>query len=247
MDNAIAVVELAHADVIVVMGGGLSQDELIAQPDNKSVKDLRGKILIVDAPNTALALQMKKILILNGLKPGVDCEIRPLTVGGQRLVQMREHREYAAAMMGAPTSLMAKRQGLVSLGFVPDVLGRIGGDGVAVRRQWAKEHAALLERYIAASIEAQRWMMNPANKQKVIELLAQDSKVPADVAAQTYELKVGGGGWSRDLRINLKDFENVLKLRAEVEGSWGGKPPSPETFYDPSYYNKAIAMIKSAQ
>lgn len=53
VDNAVAMVELAHQDVVIVMSGDTSQNELIAQPDVKSVRDLRWKILIVDAPNTA--------------------------------------------------------------------------------------------------------------------------------------------------------------------------------------------------
>jgi ABC-type nitrate/sulfonate/bicarbonate transport system substrate-binding protein len=72
VDNAVAMVELAGADVTIVMGGEGSQNELIAQPGIKSIEDLRGKILIVDAPNTAYALQMKKILLLSGIEAGRD-------------------------------------------------------------------------------------------------------------------------------------------------------------------------------
>src|ERR1700676_4868967 len=43
VDNAVAMVELAHEDVTIVMGGEGSQNKLIAQPDIKSVNDLRGK------------------------------------------------------------------------------------------------------------------------------------------------------------------------------------------------------------
>src|SRR5712664_3226180 len=70
VDNAVAMVELAHQDVVIVMGGEGSQNELIAQPEIKSIKDLRGKTLIVDAPNTAYALQLIKILHLSDLKVG---------------------------------------------------------------------------------------------------------------------------------------------------------------------------------
>lgn len=244
VDNAVAMVELAGADVIIVMGGDGSQYELMAQPDNKSVKDLRGKTLIVDAPNTAYALQMKKILMLNGLKPGIDCEIKPLAVTPQRLVAMRENKSYAASMMGPPTSILAKRDGFVSLGSVPELIGRYQAGGAFVRRRWAQEHADRLQRYIAANVEAQGWIMSPANKQKVIELIARESKIPTDVAAETYELEMNAsGGWERDARFDVEGFKNVLRLRAEVEGSWGGKPPAPDKYYDLSYYEKALSLL----
>src|SRR5580704_19031431 len=95
VDNAVAMVELAHEDVVIVMGGEGSQNELIAQAEIKSIKDLRGKTLIVDAPNTAYALQMKKILQLRGLEAGRDYEIKPFGATPLRLIGMRENKENA--------------------------------------------------------------------------------------------------------------------------------------------------------
>jgi len=36
----------------------------------------------------------------------------------------------------------------------------------------------------------------------------------------------------------------VLALRAEIEGSWGGKPPAPERYVDLSYYEKALGRLR---
>ncbi len=63
VDNAVAMVETAGADVVIVLGGEGSTNELIAQPEIHSIRDLRGRTLIVDAPDTAYALQLKKILL----------------------------------------------------------------------------------------------------------------------------------------------------------------------------------------
>src|SRR5213593_3148734 len=57
VDNAVAMVELARQDVIIVTGGESSMNELFVQPDIGAVRDLRGQTLLVDAPNTAYALQ----------------------------------------------------------------------------------------------------------------------------------------------------------------------------------------------
>src|SRR5258707_10514391 len=94
VDNAVAMVELAHQDVIIVMGGEGSQNELMVQPEIKAIKDLRGKTLIVDAPDTAYALQLRHILSLSGLKIG-DYEFKAIGSTPQRLISMREHKEYA--------------------------------------------------------------------------------------------------------------------------------------------------------
>jgi ABC-type nitrate/sulfonate/bicarbonate transport system substrate-binding protein len=245
VDNAVAMVELSHQDVVIVMGGEDSQNELIAQPEVKSIKDLRGKTLLVDAPNTAYALQMKKILFLSGMQAGKDYEMKAFGATPQRLAAMREHREFAGSMLGPPSSLAAKREGFVSLGSVQELIGPYQAAGFFSLRTWAQDHRDALIPFLAAVIEAQRWLMAPANKDQVIELWVKEYHLAPEVAAETYEVSISRpGGFARDGRFDLDGFRNVLKLRAEVEGQWDGHPPSPDKYYDPAYYNSALAKIE---
>ena len=244
VDNAVAMVELAKADVVIVAGGEGSQNELIAQANIKTIKDLRGKTLIVDAPNTAYALQMKKILLLNGLTQA-DYEIKPYGVTPLRLTAMREHKEFAGSMLGPPASILATRSGLVSLGSVQDLIGPYQAAGNWAQRKWAQEHRDPLVGYLAAFIEAQRWLMKPGNRDQVIALLMKESHLPADVAAETYILSMTRpGGYEKDARLDLDGFTNVLKLRVEIEGQWGGHPPAPQKYYEASYFDTALAKLK---
>ena len=245
VDNAVAMVELAHQDVVIVMGGEGSQNELIVQPGIKSAADLRGKTLIVDAPNTAYALQMKKILLLSGLAAGKDYEIKPFGATPQRLIAMREQKDFAGSMLGPPVSLVAKKEGFVSLGSVQQLIGPYQAAGFFTQRAWAKDHRDLLIAFLSACIEAQRWLLNPANKQQVIDLFAAQYHLAPDIAAEDYEISISHpGGFAKDAQLDLHGFENVLKLRAEVEGQWGGHPPSPDKYYDPSYYQAALTKAK---
>lgn len=243
VDNAVAMVEMAHQDVIIVAGGEGSQNELMVQPEIKSITDLRGKTLIVDAVNTAYALQLIKILSLNGVKKS-EYTLKPVGSTPQRLIAMREHKEYAGAMLGPPTSIVAKREGFVSLGSVQKSIGAYQAAGFFTERQWAKDHANILAGFLAAIIEAQRWLMAPASKQQVIDLLVQGSHLAPEVAAESYESSMNHpGGFATDARFDLEGFKNVLKLRAEIEGSWGGHPPSSDKYYDSAYYDAALAKV----
>jgi ABC-type nitrate/sulfonate/bicarbonate transport system substrate-binding protein len=245
VDNAVAMVELAYQDVVIVMGGEGSQNELIAQKDIKSIADLRGKTLIVDAPNTAYALQMKKIFALSGLTAGKDYEIKPFGATPQRLIAMREQKDFAGSMLGPPVSLVAKKEGFVSLGSVQQLIGPYQAAGFFTQRAWARDHRDLLVAFLSACIEAQRWLLDPANKQQVIDLFAAQYHITPEIAAEDYDVSITHpGGFAKDAQFDLHGFENVLKLRAEVEGQWGGHPPSPEKYYDPSYYQAALAKSK---
>lgn len=245
VDNDVAMVELAHQDVVIVMGGEGSQNELMVQPTIKSFADLHGKTVIVDAVNTAYALQLIKILSLNGLKAGADYELKAYGATPARLAAMRDNKDFAGSMLGPPTSLVARHDGFVSLGSVPQLIGPYQAAGFFTQRAWAKEHHELLVSFLAACIEAQRWLMNPANKSQVVEILMNQYHLAPEIAAADYQMAVAQpGGFAKDAQLDLEGFKNVLKLRAEVEGQWGGHPPSPDKYYDVSYYDAALATAK---
>src|SRR5258708_2707734 len=135
-------------------------------------------------------------------------------------------------MLGPPTSIVAKHDGFVSVGSVQELIGPYQAAGYFSLRTWAKEHRDTLVPFLAACIEAQRWLMTPANKQQVIELMVKESHLAPDVAAETYESTMNhGGGFAAGGRFHLAGFKNVLKLRRDMERAWGGAPPGPGQKY----------------
>jgi ABC-type nitrate/sulfonate/bicarbonate transport system substrate-binding protein len=215
-------------------------NEFIAQPDVRSFADLKGHTLLVDAPNTAYALQLKKILLMNGLREGTDYKIYPIGGTGMRLRGMRENKDYKAAMLNLPFSLDAKASGLKSMGRATDIIGPYQANGTFELRKWGEAHRDQLERYIAGLIEGTRWAMTPANKDAAVKILSERLKVSTDTAAKTWELMTDPKfGIAPDARFDMQGFRNVLALRAEIEGSWGGKAPAPDRYLDLSYYEGA--------
>jgi ABC-type nitrate/sulfonate/bicarbonate transport system substrate-binding protein len=240
VDNAVAMVE-AGTDAVIVAGGEGSTNELIAQPGIRSVADLRRRIVIVDAPNTAFALQLKKILMSAGLQPARDYELRAVGSTPIRLRAMQMQKEYAATMLGLPYSLLAKRAGLVSLGTAQALIGPYQGQGIFVLKRWAAANRDLLVRYLSAYIQGQRWLLAPSNRPQVTSLLKTEGSLDDGLAEEAYTLMVGSSGYSADARLDVDAFGNVLRLRAEVEGQWSGTPPAPDRYYDLSYYTEAVS------
>jgi ABC-type nitrate/sulfonate/bicarbonate transport system substrate-binding protein len=244
VDNAVAMVERAKRDVVIVTGGDSSMNEFFVQPDVRTFADIKGRTVVVDAPNTAYALQAKKILLMNGLKEGVDYKVHPLGGTLLRYRAMRENREYAASMLNPPMSVDAPNAGLRSLGRAVDLLGAYQAGGAFVLRPWAEANAETLERYIAGYIEAMRWTVAPQNRAAAAKLLVERFKVDPQVSERTMELLADPKfGFARDARFDLQGFRNVLALRAEIEGDWGGKPPAPEKYIDLRYYERALARL----
>jgi hypothetical protein len=77
-----------------------------------------------------------------------------------------------------------------------------------------------------------------------VALLVQRLKLAPEVAEKTYDqMREPKFGLATDARFDLEGFRNVLALRAEIEGQWGGKPPAPGKFYDLQYYERAVKTL----
>ncbi len=237
VDNAVALADVAKADVAIVMGGDNAWNHLFVQPEIKSYEDLRGKTVIVDAPNTAYAFVLYDMLKRNGLKRG-DYEIKTAGATFARFDAMQKEKSYAASMLNPPFSIRAARAGLKDMGAATKVIGPYLGTAAAVMRPWARANADTLVAYMQAYLEGLRWSLDPAHKAEAIALLAERLKLPQDVAVQSYAIATDpSDGFAKDAAFDLKGFNNVLKLRAEMEG---GTASSPEKYLDLSFYDRAL-------
>ena len=242
VDNAVAMIE-SSIDAVIVSGGDAGMNDFMVRAEINSMADLRGKCLAVDAPNTAYALAAKKILKLNGLLEGRDYTVRLAGGTGPRSAAMVLDAELAAGMINPPFSFSVREKGLKSLGTQFDLLGPYQATGAFVMRHWAASHGDALERYLAAYIEGQRYVLNPANRGEMIALLTNRFKLEPAVAQGTYDAVVKpGSGLAPDAGFNEEGFACVLAIRAEMEGMWSGVPPAMEKYLDLSYYRRALEM-----
>ena len=242
VDNAVAMVEVANQDVIIVAGGDSGMNEFFVQPHVRSFADLRGRVLVVDAPDTAYALLAKKILLKHGLQPGKDYTVKPVGRGELRLKAMAQDKDNAAAILNLPFTIQAEELGLKSLGSTVDMLGPYQANGAFVQRAWANANAPLLERFIAAYVESLRWSLQPGNRDESVGLLMEKLKLSRDIAERTWHLLADPArGFTPDARFDRKGFDNMLALRAEMES--GRAPAAPEKYFDLSYYERALARL----
>lgn len=243
VDNSVALAETG-AGSIIVMGGDSSMQELFAQAEIKSIADLKGRIVIVDAPNTAYALIVRKALSREGLQDGRDYTMKPTGGTAARYGLMKENTEHAAGMLNPPFSISATHDGLRSLGAAVKLVGPYQGTGCWVLRSWAEVNAKALERYLAAYVESLRWALDPANRAESVALLAERLEIAPAIAAATYDVAAEpANGLAPDARFDMEGFRTVLALRAELLGAWGGTPPPPDKYVDFSYYQRALATI----
>ena len=241
VDNAIAMIEVAKKDVVILSGGDGGMNEMLVRQDINKPSDLRGRTYEVDAPDTAYALIGRKILKDAGLVDGKDYKLDPLG-GSEARTKGLDTPAGAATLLNPPWNFLAKERGAKSLGTTTALYGPYQAGGIFVMRPWAAANASAVERYVAAYIEGCRAAQDPAQKELTLNVLSRELKLDANKAELTYQAlnDPSGSGLSKDCALDMQGFKNVLALRAEIEGQWGGKAPAPEKFLDLSYFNRAL-------
>ena len=240
-DNPVAMVEGAKWDAVIVTGGDHGFNQIIVQPEINALSEIRGKTVVVDAPNTAYAFLLYKALKDNGLNKG-DYVVNPVGGTDQRMEAMTADKKNVAGVMGLPFTFRAAAAGLKDIGAAHQSIGAYQADCVAVMRDWGKANSETLVRYIKAIVEARRWIF--ANKAEATQVLVDRLKLSPEISARTYDIVTHPTtGMAKDAKLDMAGFQNVLKLRAEIEGQWGGNPPAPEKYLDLSYYEKAMAGL----
>lgn len=250
VDNAISMVDDDGHDIIIVSGGDSGMNELFVQPGITKIADLRGKRLVVDAPDTAYALQAIKILANQGLIAGRDYTIDAVGRGELRLKAMAASRQAAAAVLNPPYSFTAEDMGLKSLGNTVELLGPYQAGGGFVRRAWAASNRATLERYLAGYILSLRWVLDPANRSRCVELLAENMDVSESIAARSYTTLVDPRlGFTVDAALEPGGLDNTLALRREVVSGTRSAATAERTvadYVDLSFYTAALKLADAA-
>jgi ABC-type nitrate/sulfonate/bicarbonate transport system substrate-binding protein len=245
LDNAVAMIEVAKRDVVVVSGGDSGMNEFFVQPGIASFADLRGKTIVVDAPDTAYALQAKKLLLRNGLKEGSDYTVKQVGAVSFRYKAMIEDRSNAGGILNLPFTVEAAAKGLTSLGRLVDLLGPYQAAGAFVMRPWARDHGPELEKYLAGYVESLRWIRDTGNRAAAVDLLVDKLKLQRAIAERTYDLLIDPvSGFTPDAKFDVEGFRNMLALRAEIERKAETEAVSPERYVDLRFYDRAMKLIE---
>ncbi len=244
-DNAVSMKDVDGEDVVVVLGGDSGMNELFVQPEITEIEGIRGKRLIVDAPDTAFALQAYKILADRGLVRNQDYEVAPVGRGELRIAAMQADKRNSAAILNLPYSLDARRLGFRSLGDTTTFVGPYQAGSAFVMRHWAEANRDLLVRYIAAYLEGLHVVLDPARHDDCMKVLIEQLGTEHGVAQETMRLlREPGFGLEPNAVIDEEAARNTLALRASMQ-SGASTNLDPQRYLDLSYHAAAMDLLRA--
>jgi ABC-type nitrate/sulfonate/bicarbonate transport system substrate-binding protein len=242
VDNAVAMAEAGH-DIGILIGGDSGFNGLYVKPEIEGWAGMRGRTLIVDAPDTAFALAAYRMLERNGMPRG-SYEVRRTGSTFARYELMLRDPTAHCSMLNPPFSLLAMDNGLRKLGDVTEVLGPYLGFAGFAMRDWSRRNPDIVTRYLASYVESIRFMLAPDNTEATVAILTERLRLSPEMARRNLALLTDPrSGSAPDGRFDLEGFRNVLKIRAEVLGNWGGTPPAPDRYLDLGYWERAVASL----
>jgi NitT/TauT family transport system substrate-binding protein len=187
---------------------------LLAKPAIASIKELKGKTIMVDGPKGITRLYVERMLAANGIKPG---ETQTLFAGATSA-------RFAALQAGAidatillpPFNFFAESAGFRTLGLSVDYTPELPFTGAVVNRNWAMMHAPTLARLIAVHNQSMAWFLDVRNRDPAIALMVEATHQKPEDVAKAYDFLQGRNFFDAGGKVSRAKMNAMLAAMREL-------------------------------
>jgi NitT/TauT family transport system substrate-binding protein len=156
-----------------------------AKAQYKTLEELRGKTIMIDAPTGITKIYVERMLVPHHVEPStVDYVYAGAT--GARFSALSSGAIDATILL-PPFSISAEEAGFNNLGLVADYAKDLPFTGAAVNTNWAAKNPDVLRHFLDAHNKSVQWFLEPKNRQESIDIMAEASKLNPEVVAKTYD------------------------------------------------------------
>lgn len=213
--------------------------DLIAQPDIKSISQLRGKNIAIMSPEGSLAVVAREILKRNGLDPSKDVNL--VVMGGDSVrYPALQAKAIQATLFNTGMSIQAQKDGFTKLAAASEYANLIDG-GLATTNDKIKQNPERLFRFIRAALKGINYFASkrePAIKYMMDALRMKDREL-AGAIYDLYSKLIVHEGYSEDkiLQTMIDEMKKNTKVQRDVKIG---------DVFDLSFVKKANEELKAA-
>jgi len=180
----------------------------------RSVKDLKGKTIAVNAFGGALDAAVRSILVKNGMTPGKDVTIVEGRFPAQESM-VRSGKVDVGTFIAAFWDRAKKKGGLRTVFTSKDAIGNSQFLFWVVRKDFMAANRPVLVDFFEDYIRAQRWFLKPENRNEALAMIAKHEKKKVDSFRWAIQPETG---YYRgpDLRFDRKAFEGTSQVLAKL-------------------------------
>jgi ABC-type nitrate/sulfonate/bicarbonate transport system substrate-binding protein len=208
---------------------------IIAQPEIKTLANLKGKLMGVVSMHEGTTFFVPDIAKKAGLSPG---DIRVEAVGGSPTrMRLLKERKIDAGMQPYPLSYEADAQGFSNLGPVADIVPDYQFSAVIVDEDWARANEAVLVGYLRALRAGTAYMF--AHPDEAAEIGASELHTTVALARRAIDDTARMDIMPKDLSLTDASLRRVFD-NVKAAGLVGPNASYDRgTFVDESYLSKS--------
>ena len=179
---------------------------IIAQPEIKSLADLKGRLIGVVSMKEGTTFFVKDIAARAGFDPK---DVRVEAVGGSPTrARLLKERKIDAGLQPYPLSYEAERDGFTNLGPIADIVPDYQFTSVVVADAWAKANRATLVAFLRALRRGTEYMF--AHPDEAAELGAKELRTSVPFTKRALEDTARMDVLARDLSVTDKSLRRVF-------------------------------------
>ena len=157
---------------------------MLAKPDIASLKDLKGKTIVIGGLRDITRVYFDRMMSANGLKEGdYDIAIIGATPGRWAALQSGAAD---AAMLLPPILFKAEAAGFRNLGLVYDYTKDLPFGGLILNKNWAAAHLPVAQHLMEAYAKSLAWWQGDANRDEAIDILRKAGNLDENEVAASY-------------------------------------------------------------
>jgi NitT/TauT family transport system substrate-binding protein len=212
--------------------------DLIAQPDIKSVSQLRGKNIAIMSPEGSLAVVAREILRKNGIDPTKDVNL--VVMGGDEVrFPALQTKAISATLFNTAMSLRAQKEGFSKLANASEYANLVEG-GLATSLEKIKQGQEKVFRFVRGALKGLNYYVTKreaAIKYMMDNLRLKDRElVSAIYDIQTQLVLKEGFSDDKVLQSMIDDMKKTTKVQRDIKVG---------DIFDLSFVKKASAELKS--
>src|SRR5215468_8412544 len=213
--------------------------DLIAQPDIKSVAQLRGKNIAVMSPEGSLAVVAREILRKNGIDPTKDVNL--VTMGGDEVrFPALQTKSIQATLFSTGMSLKAQKEGFTKLAMAGDYANLIEG-GLATSNDRIKQSPEKMFRFIRAALKGLNFFVVKREQsiKYMTEALRMNDRELVNAIYDVQSKLVLRDGFTNDkvLESMIEEMKKTTKVQRDIKIS---------DIFDLTFVKKANEELKTS-
>jgi ABC-type nitrate/sulfonate/bicarbonate transport system substrate-binding protein len=197
--------------------------DLVGKATIKSIKDLKGKTVVLGSLVNITRVYLERVLAAAGLKDG-DIDITTIGNTAGRFAALKSGSA-DATMLAPPVNFVAEGVGFRRVAAIVDYAGDLPFGSADVSLGFAKAHREVVTRFLAALDKSIAWFNEDANRAAAIDILvAAMSNAKRDQVAKSYDYLRKIGFFPNDHVVHRKKLETLMAAMTAI-GDTEGKVP----------------------